>query len=256
MDSFILEDVNELLRLKKGENSRLIRIKEACEANEIISLSDRKYVERLSSQYLRIPEQRKTKSQEKEKFIPIKEQESSTKKYSDSAINQTPQIEKPTIIKEQIFSEKSEERPTLDVPNLFQNKKIIFSIGSIALAIILIGIVAIGFDGIQLPNNPGSIQSDSLSDFSIQTDKSSYSTSDIISISGKISSSSTGNVELFIENEKSEVVWRENLNLKNDGEFSTLLIAGGQGWENSGKYFLSVEHSEFSNKISFEFKTR
>jgi len=52
MDSFILEDVNELLRLKKGDSSRLIHIKELSEANGIISLSDRKYVERLSSQYL------------------------------------------------------------------------------------------------------------------------------------------------------------------------------------------------------------
>ena len=59
MDSFILEDVNDLLRSKKGDSTRLIRIKEACEANEIVSLSDRKYIERLSSQYLHKPEQKK-----------------------------------------------------------------------------------------------------------------------------------------------------------------------------------------------------
>ena len=256
MDSFILEDVNELLKLKKGESSRLIRIKEACESNEIISLSDRKYIDRLSSQYLRRPEQRKPKSQEKAKFVPFEEQDFTSKKITDSAVNQTPQIEKPEIIREQLFSKKPEERFTENGPNFLQNKKIILSIGSITLALILIGVVAIGFEGIQFPNNLGSIESDSLSDFTMKTDKSSYGTSDIISISGKLSSSSTGVTKLFIENAESEIIWREDLNLKNNGEFSTLLIAGGAGWEKSGKYFLSVEHSEFSNTISFDFVAR
>ena len=67
---------------------------------------------------------------------------------------------------------------------------------------------------------------------------------------------SRGTVRLSIENENSELVWAENLNLKNNGEFSTLLIAGGQGWENDGKYFLNVEYNEFSNKISFDFNAR
>jgi len=53
MDSFIVEDVNELLKLKKGDSNRLNSIKNACESNEIISISDRKYIERLSSQFLR-----------------------------------------------------------------------------------------------------------------------------------------------------------------------------------------------------------
>lgn len=256
MDSFILEDVNELLKLKKGENSRLNRIREACESNEIISLSDRKYVERLSSQYLREPEPIKPKSQEKPKFVPIEEQDEEKSKNLNLTINQTPKIEIPRIVKEQVISEKSKKDSTINFPNLIQNKKIIFSIASIVLAIILIGIVASGFEGIQFPNNSGILESDSLQEYSIDTDKTSYVTSDIISISGKLTSSSSGAVELFIENEKNVVIWRENLNLKNNGEFSTLLIAGGQGWENSGKYFLSIDHKEFSKKISFDFTAR
>ena len=73
MDSFILDDVNELLQLKKGDSNRLISIKKACESNEIISISDRMYIERLSSQYLRPAVQKKSKTQDKPKFIPIKE---------------------------------------------------------------------------------------------------------------------------------------------------------------------------------------
>ena len=255
MDSFILEDVNELLRLKKGDSSRLIRIKESSEANGIISLSDRKYVERLSSQYLRISEQKKPEKQNESKFIPVEEKVDRHKKDENLTIHQTSQIEKPKYTENQIVSKYSTEKDNVNGHKLKLNKNIIFSIGAIVLAIILIGVIAIGYDGIQLPGNVVS-QNDSLADFSLKTDKTSYETSDIISISGKMTQTSTGTLELSIENEDSQLIWVENLNLKNNGEFSTLVIAGGQGWENSGKYFLNVEYNEFSNKISFDYTVK
>jgi hypothetical protein len=49
------------------------------------------------------------------------------------------------------------------------------------------------------------------------------------------------------------LIWRENVNIKKNGEFSTLLIAGGTGWENSGKYILRGEFNEMINEISFDF---
>ena len=253
MDSFILEDVNELLRSKRGDSTRLIRIKDACEANEIVSLSDRKYVERLSSQYLREPEQKKLKNQDRPKFVPIEELESSYKKNETLSINQTPQIEKPKFAEEHVVFE---EKTASKILNFNLNKKIIFSIAFIALAVILIGAIAIGYEGIQFQSDLGNIKTESMSDFSIETDRSAYETSDIISISGKMSVSSKGTVRLFIENANNELVWAENLNLKNNGEFSTLLIAGGQGWENNGKYFLNVEYDKFSNSISFDFNAK
>ena len=253
MDSFILEDVNDLLRSKKGDSIRLMKIKEACESNEIVSLSDRKYIERLSSQYLRKPEESKPKKQDKPKFVPIEEPEISYKKNEDLRINQTPQIEKPKFAKEQVIFE---EKTSSKILNFNLNKKVIISIASIALALILIGIIATGYEGIQFQDNSGIINNESLADFSLETDRSSYETSDIISISGKMSSSSTGTLRLFIENENNELIWAENLNLKNNGEFSTLLIAGGEGWENNGKYFLNVEYNEFSSSISFDFNAK
>ncbi len=61
---------------------------------------------------------------------------------------------------------------------------------------------------------------------------------------------------MSIENEKNELIWVEELQLKDNGEFSTLLIAGGQGWENNGKYFLNVEHNDYSSSISFDFRSK
>jgi len=254
MDSFIAEDVNELLKLKKGDSNRLNIIKKACESNEIISISDRKYIERLSSQYLRPAVQEKSKTQDKPKFIPIEEPKDVTsEKNIDFETNQISEIGKPQIYEAPLIFENSKEEKISKEINFNPNKKILLGIATIVLALILIGIVVIGNDGIQLPNNTGPTQSNTVPDFSVQTDKSKYETSDIISVSGKISSSSTGTVRLFVENEKNKLVWAENVNLKNNGEFSTLLIAGGKGWENGGKYFLNVEHDDFTKKISFDF---
>ena len=250
MDSFILEDVNELLKSKKGDSTRLLRIKEACESNELISLSDRKYVERLSSQYLRKPEPKKP---DRPKFRTVEEDVS--KKTDEFEPEKTHQIEKPYQQKE-VFVSKKSENFSEKIPSFTINKRIILPLASIVLAIALIAIVASDYDGILIQDNPGTMNSDALAEFSLQTDKTAYETSDIISISGKMSSSSVGTVRLFIENEKAELIWAENVALKSDGEFSTLLIAGGQGWENTGKYYLNVEYNEFSNSILFDFNSR
>ena len=249
MDSFIVEDVNALLKLKKGEPSRLNHIKDLCEANEIVSLSDRKYVERLVSQYLSKFEQKKPKSQDKPRLIPIEESTVSTPKtFETDASKLQTELLKEVQITEDVDSKKSLSKPF----DLSSNKKILFGVGAIALAIILIATVGIVYDGTQIPNDSGT-KSDALQEFSLETDESSYETADIISISGQISSSSSGTIRLSIENENGKLIWAENLNIKNDGSFSTLLIAGGKGWENSGKYILNAEHDGLTNQISFDF---
>ena len=50
MDSFITDEVDELLKLKKGDSNRLNHIKQLCESKKLIPISERKYVERLASQ--------------------------------------------------------------------------------------------------------------------------------------------------------------------------------------------------------------
>jgi len=248
MDSFIVEDVNALLKLKKGDPSRLNHIKDLCEANEIVSLSDRKYIERLASQYLSKFEQKKPKSQDKPRLIPIEESISTPNTFEiDASKHQT------ELLKEVQITQDADSKKTLSKPfDLSSNKKILVGMGAIILAIVLVYTVGIGYDGTQIPYDPDT-KSDALQEFSLETDESSYETADIISISGQISSSSSGTVRLSIENENSKVVWAENLNIKNDGNFSTLLIAGGTGWENSGKYVLNAEHQELTNQISFDF---
>jgi hypothetical protein len=250
MDSFILEDVNSLLKLKKGDSSRLNHIKELCEANEIISISDRKYIERLSSQYLQKHENVGPKKLDKPKFIPIEEPPSTSLtdiKYKESN-DQTIQLGEVKIPK------ASSDKSLVKNLDFFSNKKMIYAFGAIFLAIILIVIVAVEYDGIQVISNiPSSSNTEPVLPFTLESDKSSYETADIISISGKIASPLSETVRVSIENEQGKLIWAENLDLKNNGEFSTLVIAGGIGWEKSGKYVLIGEHDGLSEKNSFNF---
>lgn len=247
MDSFILEDVNSLLKLKKGDFTRLNHIKELCEANEIISLSDRKYIDRLSSQYLQKSDIEKPKKQDAPKFIPIEDAPTSSDndefKEIKEKINQFKEIDPPTVSSIENLTQKFD---------FLSNKKMIYAIGAIVLSVILIGIVAMQNDTLQLTSIPPT-NIEPVLPFLIKTDEVSYTKSDIISISGKISSPLTDSVRVSIENEQDKLIWAENLDVKNNGEFSTLTLAGGVGWEKSGKYTLIAEHEDLKEEITFNF---
>ena len=72
----------------------------------------------------------------------------------------------------------------------------------------------------------------------------------IISING-ISTSDI--VNLSIKNEKNELVWAEQISVKNNDTYSTLAIAGGNGWENSGTYSLMVDDGSKTKFTKFSF---
>jgi flagellar hook assembly protein FlgD len=73
----------------------------------------------------------------------------------------------------------------------------------------------------------------------------------LISISGV--SDSTGSVNLSIVNQNNKLVWTEQISLKNGGQFSTLAIAGGDGWEKSGTYTIKVDNGKETKSDTFSF---
>ena len=89
----------------------------------------------------------------------------------------------------------------------------------------------------------------------VNVDQATYQRADIISISGNSKSASTQSVELSIENSNGVKIWIENINPKKDGQFSTLVIAGGGGWENDGVYILKATNSDLASEIEFKFFT-
>ena len=88
---------------------------------------------------------------------------------------------------------------------------------------------------------------------SVQTDLSSYVVKDLISINGISKNSKI--VNLSIQNQKNELVWAEQISVKNDDGYSTLAIAGGSGWETSGTYTIKVDNGSEIKSISFSFNS-
>ena len=75
---------------------------------------------------------------------------------------------------------------------------------------------------------------------------------DIISISGDTTSTSES-IALSIENTNGIKIWKEKIEPKNGGNFSTLLIAGGGGWEDDGSYTLKAVQNDLVKEIKFKF---
>ena len=226
MNDSLLYDVKALLDKDFGDDRILKQICRACENDEVISNYERNYVRKLAEKHLgRRPEVIQT-------TIPVEEKPI----IPDVVIPETP-----TIQKMQTFQSPLQR---ISSSNL-KNSKLMLGVGGVALVIIIA--VAASFSGVSDVPPTTSI----LGGFYIQTDLLSYDHKDIISISGE--SDTSGTVNLSIENKNNELVWTEQVSLKNDGRYSTLAIAGGPGWENSGTYTIIIDNGveTISNTFSF-----
>ena len=222
----LLDDVKSLLDKDFGDDRILKQICRACENNEVISNYERNYVRKLAEKHLgKRPE-----------------------------FTQTPHIEeKPIIVDIPIPQIQQTQSLLTEMPRISysksKNKKIMFGIGGLALVIIIAVASFSGFTtGI---TNIGTSSNDIQISLSIQTDLESYNKKDLISINGV--SDSIGSVNLSIENQNNKLVWTEQISLKNGGQFSTLAIAGGDGWEKSGTYTIKVDNGKETKSDTFSF---
>ncbi len=230
MTDSLLNDVKALLDKDFGDDRILKQICRACENDEVISNYERNYVRKLAEKHLgKKPEVVQNQTPVEKKLI-----------IPDVII---PEI--PSVQKIQIF----EPPPPRISPSNSKNSKLMLGIGGVALVIIIV--VAVSFSSI---SDVTPIPTNSISDtLSINTDLSSYNKKDIISISGI--SDTSGNVNLSIKNKNNELVWAEQVSLKNDGRYSTLAIAGGPGWENSGTYTINIDNGVETKSHTFSFTT-
>ena len=214
MTDSLLDDVTSLLEGDFGDDRILKQIARACKNNEAISNYERNYVQKLAEQYLG-----------KKAEIP-------------SSIE--PEIE--SSIQNQTLQSQVSRSPGL------KNPKLILGFGGIALIIIIAAAVAFSSNSDSFTSDP---KSEIQLTLTIQTDLSSYSHKDIISISGTCNNSEI--VNLSIKNEENNLVWAEQLSIKNNGMYSTLAIAAGSGWENSGTYTVTVDSGSEIKLIKFSF---
>jgi len=218
-----ITDLDDLIRHHHGDIKKLREIRDTIRHDNFITTEDKNYVESLITMHL--------KNQPLDKSL--------SRKQPDTKI-------------------KLQPKPTLSSPDLKNNFTFSFSpnkkLGVLAGVVAAIAIIVIvGFSA----TNQTDIIDSTLSSISepllVNVDQTTYQRADIISISGNSKSASTQSVELSIENTNGVKIWNENINLKNDGKFSTLVIAGGGGWENDGTYTLKAEQGDLANKIEFKF---
>ena len=223
MSDMLLDDVNSLLDGDFGDDRILKQIARACKNNEVISNYERNYVQKLAEQYLG----KKPLTTKKPETI-------------------TPEIPKIEIPKPEPLVTTQLSQPTNNLKS--KNSKLFLGFGGIAVVII----IAAAF---LLSNNIDSSQSNIASEIkielSVQTDLSSYAKSDLISINGISQNSNI--VNLSILNQNNDLVWAEQVSVKSDGGYSTLAIADGEGWENSGTYNIKVEDGTEIKSIKFTF---
>jgi len=227
----LIDDVKTLLDKEKGNERILKQICRACENNEVISNYERNYVRKLAEKYLgRVHDVEENQYAEEKPIIPdvVFSKPTSTQNIEIS------QITYPRTVK---FKSK--------------NTKILLGIGGAILAIIVI--IGASFSGISyIESDNSQIPIGSSSTLSIQTDLSAYQKGDIISISG--TSNTFGKINLSIENQDGKLVWSEQISVKSDGEFSTLAIAGGPGWDKPGTFTIKVENNLETTSKTFSFR--
>jgi len=214
-----ITDLDDLIRLHHGDVKKLREIRDTIRHDNFITTEDKNYVESLITMHL--------KNQPLDKSL--------SRKQSDTKI-------------------KLQPKPTLSSPNLKNNFTFSFSsnkklgiLGGVAAAIAII--VIVGFTAINTPID-STLSSTANNPLLVNIDQTTYQRADIISISGD-TNSYTKSVELSIENTNGVKIWKEVINPKNDGQFSTLIIAGGGGWENNGVYTLKAVQNDLASEIEF-----
>ena len=218
-----LTDLDDLIRYRHGDVKKLREIRDTVRHDNFITTDNKNYVESLITMYLKNQPFDKSLSSQRP-VTKIKLQSKPTTSSSDSKSNVA--------------------------VSFSPNKKLGVLAGVVAAIAI---IVIVGFSATTQTDIIDSTVSSISKPLLVNVDQTTYQRADIISISGNSNSASTQSVELSIENTNGVKIWNENINLKNDGKFSTLVIAGGGGWENDGTYTLKAEQGDLANKIEFKF---
>ena len=215
-----ITDLDDLIRHHHGDVKKLRDIRDTIRHDNFITTEDKNYVESLITIHL--------KNQPLDKSV--------SRKQPDTKI-------------------KLQPKPTLSSPDLKNNFTFSFSsnkklgiLGGVAAAIAII--VIVGFTAINTPID-STVSSTASNPLLVDIDQTTYQRADIISISGD-TNSYTKSVELSIENTNGVKIWKEIINPKNDGQFSTLIIAGGGGWENNGVYTLKAVQDDLASEIEFK----
>tara|TARA_B100001013_G_scaffold71434_1_gene37753 strand:+ start:46 stop:705 length:660 start_codon:yes stop_codon:yes gene_type:complete len=216
-----MTDLDDLIRHHHGDTKKLREIRDTIRHDNFINTDDKNYVESLITMYL--------KNQSLDTSLSRKQPAAKIKLQTKSTSNTD-----------------SKSNPT----SSFSSNKNLGIIAGVVAAIVIIAIA--GFTTINQSDTIGSTVNSTVSTpLLVNVDQTTYKIADIISITGDAVSYAES-VELSIENSNGIKIWDEIINPKNNGQFSTLVIAGGGGWENDGVYTLKVVQDDLTNQTEFK----
>jgi len=226
MGQFFTDDIDALLKSGHGDYGRLSRIRADFETKKLVTIEDRRYVDGLIARYL----QPAAQAEKPERIV----------KTPEKRI--VPPPPPPVNVTEVKYQKTVVTKPIEKVHGKKRLRNIVISIASVVFAVLIISVVAMNQDNITL-TGPVSAKN-------IETDQTSYARGDVISISGSSESKIT---KLTISDPDSQEIWTEIVKAKADGKFSTLVIAGGTGWEKAGKYTVTSSADGKTERVVFDF---
>ena len=216
-----LTDLDALIRYQHGDVKKLREIKDTIRHDNFITTEDKNYIQSLIDEHLTNQPLENTSSVKKsDTRIKLQKKSKTKDSYSPSSFT---------------FN--------------FSSSKNIGILGGGAAAVIAI-IVLVGFPASDITDSP--LISTSNNPLLITVDQTQYQSADIISISGD-TTSDRESITLSIENTNGIKIWKEKIEPRNDGNFSTLLIAAGSGWEDAGSYTLKAIQNDSVKEIKFKF---
>ncbi len=232
MGQFFTDDIDSLLKSGHGDSARLSKIKADFESTKLVSIDDRKYVEGLIARYTHVSDSPKT--------------EKTTKESMRIVPPPPPPRNPPTLLEVKQKPKKEEKIPKIE--NKTKLRNIAIAAGATIIAILAVSYLAMNQDQ-QIGTVP---PIDAPITKGLELDATSYVKGDLISISGK-TKTSTQIARLSITNPTGIEIWTETASVKSSGVFSTLIIAGGEGWDQAGKYTATVSYSDNTESVTFSF---
>ena len=217
-----LTDLDDLIRYNHGDVKKLREIRNTVRHDNFITTEDKEYIQTLIDEHL-----------------------------TNQPIEKTTSGKSTTKIKLQSKSKTRDSESQINFAFNFSSNKRIGILAGAAAAIAII--VIVGFTTVNQGDTIGSsVSSTPNNPLLVTVDQTQYQSADIISISGD-TTSDRKSIVLSIQNNDGIKIWDETIEPKKDGNFSTLLIAGGGGWEDGGTYTLKAIQNNLVDEIKFKF---
>lgn len=224
MSQFFTDDVDALIKSGHGDQERLAKIRAEYVAKKLVTLDDRKYVEGLMARYMRpAVEPQEAPRPKEERIVPPPPQP-----------RQQDQFE--------LKHQKAKQESIPKIGGAKKSNKMAIAVIAAVIAAVAAGAAVMSQD-ITFPSAPDKK--------ALEVDQESYALGDIISITG--TASSANSVRLSIADPQGVEIWSETVKVRAEGRYSTLLIAGGDGWSGGGTYTLSAAYGQTVDQTAFEF---